>query len=130
MFGGFQHYFSYGAFAGWFGKSPGWELNAFAAFGTMSGFSLASLALVASMSGHERARQVIDSAPGRYLVRTLVVSTWAWLVAALTALGALATSATIAQSLVIFFASVAAARAVVAMAALALFFRRFTVTKP
>jgi hypothetical protein len=114
----------------WFSESKGWELNAFAAFGAMSGFALASLALVASLSGHERAKEVIDSSPGRFLLRTLIRSTWAWFLVALSSLIALVAGAALTRVAVVILASIACARGVVALAALYFFFKRFTVLKP
>src|SRR5467141_1669954 len=40
--------------------SGGWQMNAFAAFGTMSGFALAALALVATLSTNARAQDLLE----------------------------------------------------------------------
>jgi hypothetical protein len=129
-FGMWHYYNPKGTLGAWFVATPGWELNAFGSFGAMSGFALASLALVASLSGHERAQEVIDSNPGRYLLRMLIGSTWAWFIAALACLIALAVGGVWTRVVVIALTSIACARAVLALIALYLFFKRYTVQKP
>ncbi len=114
----------------WFTASKGWELNAFDAFGTMSGFSLAALALVASLSTHQRASEILDENPGRYLLRTLIAATWAWFLAALASLVALAAGSSLVNGVVVLATCWASARGLIALLALALFFKRFTVRRP
>lgn len=112
--------------AAWMAKNDGWQLDAFSGFGAMSGFALASLGLVASLMSHDRARQVLDANPGRYMLRTLVHSMWAWLVPAILALASLLVDSGVAQALFIAAMPVAAGFALRALYALTLFFRRFT----
>jgi hypothetical protein len=132
--------FAMGLFLGGFhvaGRLPvtgrlgsGWELTAFAAFGAMSGFSLASLALVATLSTHERAKEVIDENPGRRLLGALVHSTWGWICPALMALVVLVLPSgwprTWGEGLLLLLVAIGAAQAMLALYALTLFFSRFT----
>jgi len=107
-------------------EAKGWELSAFGAFGAMSGFALASLALVASLSGHDRTKVLIDADPGRFLVRQLVRSVWAWLAPALLALVALFTPWAWVEALFIVGACLGSAQGIVALMALSFFFRRMS----
>lgn len=113
----------------WFEKALGWELNAFAAFGTMSGFGLASMALVASLSGHKRAEEEIESENGRFLLKMLLVSTWAWLLPALLALSHVLLQRPIVVAAFILAACWGVARGILALMAFSFFFSRFTKPK-
>jgi hypothetical protein len=111
-------------------KVTSWRIDLFAAFGTMSGFALAALALVASLSTSDRAKEVVDSDSGRYLVRTLLRSAILWFVAAVLSLLAVFTGSRALDALVIAAACVAVGGGVVMMLGLYLFMRPFTVEKP
>ena len=122
----------------WYGHLPSlyehnedWCWDAFASLGTMSGFSLASLAIVAGLAGHERARQTLEQEEGRWLVRQLILAMTLWLIPAILGLvAALAPQDAGLQAAVIGFASLAISQAVVAVAAINAFFRRFSKPRP
>lgn len=107
-----------------------WQLDAFAAFGTMSGFSLAALALIASLSGHKRAEELLDDNHGRFLVRTLVHSTCLWFVTATLALACWFSSSIWLETAFLMFVPLGVAGGAVALVALVGFFRRYSEAKP
>jgi hypothetical protein len=114
----------------WMKQAAGWEMDAFAAFASMSGFALAALALVASLSDHGRAKDVIDSNSGRYLLKCLISSVWWWLSAGLSALVDIPSGSRLSEAAFLLLAPLAVSRGFVALIAISLFFKRFTVTKP
>lgn len=119
-----------GAIAAILRDAKGWELSAFGAFGAMSGFALASLSLVASMSQTERGKHVVDSNPGRYLLRRMVSSMWWWLVPGVVALMHLVLPFSFVEALFFATAAIGVSHAFLALLALTLFFKRYTVDKP
>lgn len=110
----------------WMGKENGWQFDGFAGFGGMSGFTLAALSLVASVAAHPRAKDVIDSTPGRYMLRCLIRATWFWFVPAVCCLLYLLVPRREMAAIVVATALFAIANGFVALLAVSLFFRRFT----
>jgi hypothetical protein len=118
------------AFHAWMRASAGWEMSAFAAFTAMSGFGLASLALVASLSTHERGREVIESNPGRAMLRRVVASTWWWMVPGVIALAHVFWPDLLVECCFVATVPITITRAAEALLAVTIFFRRFTVRLP
>lgn len=114
----------------WVLNHSGWELAAFGAFGTMSGFGMAALALIATLSAHERGKDAIDSNSGRLMVRLIVRSTWAWLIPGLFALSHLVLPYSGVRALFLGFSGFAVAQGILALMGLTFFFRRFTIPRP
>lgn len=103
-----------------------WAFDAFSAFGAMSGFALAALALVGSTSTDDRARRLTDTAAGRTALRALVAATWWWLVPALASLLAVFHPAEPVLAVVVGGAVMGATRSVLALLGLSLIFRLYT----
>lgn len=114
----------------WVENKSGWELAAFGAFGTMSGFGMAALALIATLSAHSRGEEAIDSNSGRMMVRWIVRSTWSWLVPGLVALLHMIYPASFVRAIFIGISVFASAQGVLALLGLTFFFRRFTISRP
>jgi hypothetical protein len=72
--------------AAWMQASSGWELKAFGVFASLSGFSIAALSLVASLSSERRDREALASNAGKDLVQQLVNATFRWFYPAVLAL--------------------------------------------
>lgn len=111
----------------WFTSASGWELSAFGAFSAMSGFGLASLALVAGLSTNDKAKEVLDSNAGRGLVRRLLRSTWWWMAPATTALLHIYVRSLLIECAFVALVPVAIGQAAEALLALTVFFRRWTI---
>jgi hypothetical protein len=128
--GAWQYRFGSPLIRAWVAANGGWELSAFGAFGTMSGFGMAALALIATLSAHERGKEAVDSNSGRQMVSFIVRSTWAWLVPGLLALVHILLPTCLVLSLLVGACWFAMTQGVLALLGLTFFFRRFTVTKP
>lgn len=115
---------------GWMVATSGWQLSAFGAFATTSGLALASLSLVASLSNHPRAADVLDANPGRDFIRALITSTWLWLIPAVLALACSFIDSRILRALFIMAATTGASGGVFALLGVTIFFSRFTRRKP
>lgn len=116
--------------AEWVKNKSGWELAAFGAFGTMSGFGMAALALIATLSAHTRGEEAIDSNSGRMMVRWIVRSTWSWLIPGLAALLHMVCPGNLVRAVFVGFSVFASAQGVLALLGLTFFFRRFTIPRP
>lgn len=113
----------------WFASNGGWEMSSFSAFGTMSGFGMAALALIATLSTHERGKEAIDSNSGRLMVRLIIRSTWAWLIPGLVALLHMLMQDAVIRAIFIGVSWFAVCQGVLALLGLTFFFRRFTVNR-
>jgi len=113
----------------WVRAKGGWELSAFGAFGTMSGFGMAALALIATLSAHERGKESVDSNSGRQMVRFIVRSTWAWLFPGLLALLHIMVPTCLVRSVLVGSCWFAMSQGVLALLGLTFFFRRFTISR-
>lgn len=114
----------------WLATNKGWEITTFAAFGAMSGFTLAAVALVATLSAHPRGQEIIDANPGRFLLRMLVKATWLWMAPGVLALLHVALPYTVTRALFLWTVCVGLAQGAIALLALTLFFKRFTIPRP
>lgn len=125
-----HHFFGCTVIDVWAASKNGWELAAFSAFGTMSGFGMASLALIATLSAHERGKEAVDGNSGRLMVRLIVRSTWAWLIPGLISLVHILLPVSIVRSLLLGAGWFAMTQGVMGLLGLTFFFRRFTIPKP
>ena len=129
FFGSWQYRSGSEVVAGWVKTNCGWEIASFAAFGAMSGFGMASLALIATLSAHERGKEAIDSNSGRLMTRLIVRSTWAWLLPGLVALLHIGLPVPILRAFFVGFAWFAITQGILALLGLTLFFSRFTIPR-
>lgn len=104
----------------------GWQWAAFSALSALAGFMLAALALAASLQGHERAKGVLDSNVGRFMLRRMVEAMWAWFAAACVALLAGALPAALGAAVFLVALGAAVGWGVTALRAFTRFYARFT----
>lgn len=90
---------------------------------------MAALALIATLSTHERGKEAIDSNSGRLMLRLILRSTWAWLIPGLVALLHMIFSTNLIRALFVGVSWFAATQGVLALLGLTFFFRRFTIPR-